>query len=175
MFPTTKPTNTICTSLFSWPCPLQPQGPSPNPHTPPKKHRTTTRGPHSKWLDCNCCARTFQRAEGCAVLLPDAIGRGKERVLAVPLSLWPCPLHSLPQHATARTVKLATSNRTVQVLPPIPFRRGIERQPAIHKNGWFVTATRMFQRAEGCAVLLLNTGIGRGKERVPAVSLSLCE
>ena len=31
----------------------------------------------------------------------------------------------------------------------------------------------MCQRAEGCAVFLLDTAIGRGKERVPAVSLSL--
>ena len=31
----------------------------------------------------------------------------------------------------------------------------------------------MFQRAEGCAVLLLLNAIGRGKERAPAVSLSL--
>ena len=63
-------------------------------------------------------ARMFQRAEGCAVLLPGAIGRGQERVPAVPLSLWPCPIHPLPQNTTAPTLKLATSNRTVQVLLP---------------------------------------------------------
>ena len=58
----------------------------------------------------------FQRAEGCAALLPNAIGRGKERVPAVSLSLWPCPLHPLPQNNTAPTLKLATSNRKAQVL-----------------------------------------------------------
>ena len=58
--------------------------------------------------------------------------------------------------------------------PPKRFRRSIERQPAAHVNGYFVTAASIiFQRAEGCAVLLLGTGIGCGKERVPAVSLSL--
>ena len=31
----------------------------------------------------------------------------------------------------------------------------------------------MFQRAEGHAVLLLDTSIGRVKERIPAVSLSV--
>ena len=84
-------------------------------------------------------ARMFQCAEGCAVLLPDAIGRGKERVPAVSLSLWLCPLYPIPQNTTAPTLNLAISNRTVQVLPPIHFRRGIERQPAIHINGWFVS------------------------------------
>ena len=38
-----KTTGTRCTSLFSWPYPLQPQGPSPPPKAIPKKHRTTTR------------------------------------------------------------------------------------------------------------------------------------
>ena len=118
--------------------------------------------------------RMFQRVEGCAVLLPNAIGRGKERVPAVSLSPWPCPLHPLPQSTTAPTPILATSNRKGQVLPHKHFRRGIERQPAIHMmNAWFVATTRMFQRAEGCAVLLFNTAIDRGRERVPAVLLSL--
>ena len=38
--------------------------------------------------------------------------------------------------------------------PPKRFRINIERQPTVHINGWFVTAARMFQRAEGCAVLM---------------------
>ena len=67
----------------------------------------------------------------------------------------------------------APSSRKGQVLSPIHFRRSIEQQPAVHiLNGWFVTDACIFQRAEGCAVLLLNA-IGRGKKRVPAVSLSL--
>ena len=54
-----------------------------------------------------------------------------------------------------------------QVRPPIHFRRSVERQPAVHIiNGWFVTSSRMFQREEGCAVLLPNA-IGRGREGSP--------
>ena len=82
--------------------------------------------------------RMFQRAQKKAVrccCLINAVGRGKERVPAVSLSLWPCPFHPLPQHTTAPTLKLATSNRKVQVLPSMHFRRGIERQPVIHENG----------------------------------------
>ena len=98
-------------------------------------------------------ARMFQRAKGYAVLLPIMLSVGARKESPPSRSLWPCPLHLLPQNTTAPTLKLVTSNRKGQVLPPIHFRRGIEGQPAIHKNGWFVTSTRTFQRAEGCAVL----------------------
>ena len=57
--------------------------------------------------------------------------------------------------------------------PPKRFRRSIERQPAVHINGLFVTIACMFQPAEGGAVLLLDNVIGYAKERVPAVSLGL--
>ena len=110
-------------------------------------------------------ARILQRAEGGAVLLP-------KKMLSVVVGKESPPSRSLCG-PTAPALKVATSNRKVQVLPPIHFRRGIERQPAIHKNGWFVTATRMFQRAEGCAVLLPNTAFDRVWESVPAVLLSL--
>ena len=33
--------------------------------------------------------------------------------------------------------------------------RSIYRKPAVHQNGWFISATRMFQRAEGRVVLLV--------------------
>lgn len=60
-----------------------------------------------------------------------------------------------------------------QALLPRRFRTIIERQPAVHIDGWFATAARIFQRAKGCAVLLFDTAIGRVKETVPAVLLSL--
>ena len=35
-------------------------------------------------------------------------------------------------------------------------RRSIYQNPAVHQNGWFITATRMFQRAEGRAVFAIT-------------------
>ena len=45
------------------------------------------------------------------------------------------------------------SSRKCQV-PPKRFRRSIERKPAVHIKGWFVTAVHTLQREEGCAVLV---------------------
>ena len=67
------------------------------------------------------------------MLLPDkAVGRGKERVPAILLSLWPCPLRPLLPNTSAPALNLATSNRKGQLLPPKHFRRGIERQSATY-------------------------------------------
>ena len=101
------------------------------------------------------------------------MGLVKERAPAVSLSLWVCPLRPLPQNTTTAPTldKLATSNRKGQVPSP-PNNNPL----SIYINGWFVTATRMFQRAEGCAVLLLfNTaiigrGVVAGKESPPSCS-----
>lgn len=53
-----------------------------------------------------------------------------------------------------------------QTLLPEHSRRSIEGQPVVHINGWLVAVERIFQRAEGCAVLLLSdTAVGRVKEK----------
>ena len=76
-------------------------------------------------------------------------------------------------------VFLALPPRTARAKPSPPFvhfRRSIERQPAVHTciNGWFVTAARMFQRAEAqkavryCCLML---SVVASKESPPSRSL----
>ena len=63
-------------------------------------------------------ARKFQRGEGCAVLLPNAIGRGKERVPGPSRSLqmWPCPLNGgYSVQNSLFTAKLVRSRRALGV------------------------------------------------------------
>ena len=137
-----KTTNTIntCTSLFSWPCPLQPQGPNPPPYTHFRRsiERQLAARVINGWFVTAARCFNAQKAVRCCCLLLSVVARKESppsRSLCGPALITP-----LPQNTTTPTLKLATSNRKGQVLPPIHFRRGIERQPAIHKNGWFVTA-----------------------------------
>ena len=49
-----------------------------------------------------------------------------------------------------------------QPLPSLgtPREASIYQKPAVHQNGWFITTARMFQRAEGRAILLVYNAIG---------------
>ena len=104
----------------------------------------------------------FRRAEGRAVFAGLHCYRwylGETRCglpLSVALLLPPQtlpPPHTIPT-VTSRTPDPATSNRKGPVLPPKPSRRSIYKITAVHKNGGFITAARMFQRAEGRAVFV---------------------
>ena len=115
--------------------------------------------------------RIFQRAEGCAVLL-SVVARKESppsRYLCDSALFTPSPkTPPLPPIS----LPLPTARGPSPFPPYTPEAASNENPLSIRINGWFVTAALMFQRAEGCAVLLLNA-IGLGEERVPAVSLSL--
>ena len=49
--------------------------------------------------------------------------------------------------------RLCISSVKQRLSPPSKhFQRSLDQTPFVHKSGWFVAATRIFQRAEGRAV-----------------------
>ena len=98
------------------------------------------------------------------LLVYAAMDRTRENLSAVLLSLKLYLLQPLLHYATTAVIPFtpdpATSLRKGSVLPPEGLRRRIDQKPAVHKIGWFGTATRIFQRVEGRAVLLVHTAMG---------------
>ena len=114
----------------------------------------------------------FQRAEGCAVLLPNAVGRGKEIVPTILLPLWPCLLHLLSSQTLLLpplTLPLPAP-RAKPSPPPLPKRRRTTTRYTHNLLVKLVAASCMVQRAVDCAVLLFNTAIGPGRR---ALSVTL--
>ena len=99
----------------------------------------------------------FQRAEGRSVLLVyTAIGSTWESLPAVLPPLYPYLPQPLPKHSTAALTPFSSTQ------PPIPaLAEKYQPKPHFRKNGWFLTATRIFQRAGSRAVFLVCTVIGQ--------------
>ena len=70
-------------------------------------------------------------------LIKTGVAHMKTTTTNIPPSHPPEMAHSLPQHSL----------------------RSIRQTAAVHKHGWCLTATRMFQRAEGRSVLLVFSAI----------------
>ena len=109
MFPTPKrTTNTRCTPCSPGPAPFSRNG---QVFPPIHYRRSVEQQPAvhkiNGWF-VTAAARMFQRAEDCAVLLPNAIGPGKERVRTVRSLFGPGPSSPPPPKHYSPTLKLAT-------------------------------------------------------------------
>ena len=78
--------------------------------------------------------------------------------------------HQLQPKTSLRLIRETT---TAPLPPGVSNTASTTNKHAVHKNGWFLTATRTLQRAKGRGVLLVHTGMSHTSLRLPAVLLPL--